>query len=425
MNLNNMLPMLLALGGSGAILYSLKSVPVFLFRKLKQKLIYTVTVYQYDELFNVLEKWLSNNHSNRYRDVEAKMETIDIPQYQKDHIRLGSGIISSFSTTKRVIKRFITYQQEVTGYFIKFNKKRIFVNKTKEKIDKAGTGIKEAYLKRYTLSGLGAKDTINSLLDKATEDFYTDSPKNAVSTSYNSSYGEWFITKEIRVKPLEKVILKDKQFILDDISNWADGEAWYATRGIPYKRGYCFYGPPGTGKTTLALALASEMGKSIYCLNLNCLIDDSKLNGLFANIPNNAILLIEDIDRVFVGRENVDKKKEEQVSFSGLLNCLDGAMAKHGLVTIITTNYIEKLDPALLRPGRMDVKIKVDIPDAEAISEFLTMFYEAPISVIGEFNMSMTQVQEICMRNKTSPEKAKHIIYSKQHENGHVYKAEI
>lgn len=421
MNLNNILPMLLALGGSGALLYSLKSVPTFIFRKIKQRLIYSVTVYQYEDLFNVLEKWLSTHHSNRYRDVEAKIETVDVPQNEKENI--SESIISSSSVTRRVIKRYLTYHQEVTGYFIKFKNKRIFVDKSKEKMDKAGTGLKEAYLKRYTLSGLGAKDTINSLLDEATEAFYSASPKNAVPTSYNSSYGEWYVAKEIRVKPFEKVILKDKQFILKDISDWADSEKWYADRGIPYRRGYCFYGPPGTGKTTLALALASEMGKSVYCLNLNCLSDDSKLNSLFANIPGNALLLIEDIDRVFSGRNNV--KQDAKISFSGLLNCLDGAMAKHGLVTMITTNYIDKLDPALLRPGRMDVKIKVDKPDAEAISEFLTMFYEVPMSVIGEFQLSMTQVQEICMRNKTNPEKAKHTIYSKQHENGHVHKAEV
>ena len=118
-----------------------------------------------------------------------------------------------------------------------------------------------------------------------------------------------------------------------------------------------------------------------------------------------SILLIEDIDKVFAGRENVSDKAN--ITFSALLNCLDGAFYKHGLITIITTNHIEKLDEALLRTGRIDNKIEIPLPTDKEISEYLAVFYKKPTFVIqGKFNLKMSDVQEICLKNKNSIEGA-------------------
>ena len=398
--------MLLALGGSGALLYSLRSIPNFLYRKLRQRFIYTVTIYQYEELFDVLESYLSAHYPSKYRDVEAKLSTETVRQQSKE---LSVGGLMSFTRVKnKVVKRSLMYTQEVTGYFIKYNNKRIFVNKTKEKMEKAGSSLRDSYLNRYILSSIGGRKSINLLLEEAADEFYTKMEKDVVSSSYHSSYGEWYVGKPITVKTIEKVVLKNKEDVLKDVNSWESSEGWYKERGIPYKRGYCFYGPPGTGKTTLALAIAHMLSRDVYSLNLNTIDDDSKLNQIFANMPSNALLLIEDIDRVFSGRESVTDKIK--VGFSTLLNCLDGAMYKHGLVTIITTNHIEKLDPALLRPGRMDVRVKVDKPDAKDISEYMSLFFKQDVEIPYTEGWSMTEVQEICMQNKDNVKEAIHEI---------------
>lgn len=416
-----MFPMLLALGGSAGLLYSLRSIPTFLFNKIKQRFIFSATLYQYEELFDVVEKWLSEHYSKKYRDVEAKIESETVEMKEK-RSQINPSIYYGSKRVTKVISRKIVYKQEVTGYFITFHGKRLFVNKTKEKMEKAGSSLKEAYLFRYTISGFGARKQVDELLKEATEEYFSAIPDNTISSCYHSSYGEWYVGKPIRVKPIDKVIMKDKQKIINDLETWLSSEDWYNDRGIAYKRGYCFYGPPGTGKTTLALAMAHEAGRDVYSLNLNCIDDDSKLAQLFANIPNNAVLLIEDIDKAFAGRDNVSDKSK--VSFSGILNCLDGALYKHGLISIVTTNHIEKLDPALLRVGRMDVKVEVKRPEAAEISEFMSVFYSSPVEIFGEFDIAMTEIQEICMKYKDNLYKAKEKIYAKSN-NHHVHKAEV
>jgi len=212
---------------------------------------------------------------------------------------------------------------------------------------------------------------------------------------------------------LEKTILNPdkKKYIITDITNFTNSEEWYINVSIPYKRGYCFYGPPGTGKTTLALGIANHLKRNIYCLNLNCLEDDSRLPVLFSSLPANSVLLIEDIDKVFSGRENV--KEGSKITFSGLLNCMDGAFYKHGLIMIITTNHIDKLDEALLRTGRIDIKMEIPRPSDKEISAYLSLFYNSNICITGNFSLTMSDIQEICLHNRDSSSSAYTEILSK------------
>ena len=83
---------------------------------------------------------------------------------------------------------------------------------------------------------------------------------------------------------------------------------------------------------------------------------DDKLQSKLGEIPPRSIVIFEDIDSIFIGRENVSSKAKKQVTFSGFLNALDGVRSKEGMIVFMTTNHIEKLDPALIRPGRCDVK---------------------------------------------------------------------
>ncbi len=136
-------------------------------------------------------------------------------------------------------------------------------------------------------------------------------------------------------------------------------------------------------------------------MNLNTFASDRDLVNSFTGLPNDCLLLIEDIDSSFVKRENT---KDSKISFSCFLNCLDGALAKEGIITVMTTNYVEKLDTALLREGRTDVKMEISNPTEIEVSKYLSLFYEEEIQVSGNFNISMAAVQELCLRNKHSIE---------------------
>jgi chaperone BCS1 len=165
---------------------------------------------------------------------------------------------------------------------------------------------------------------------------------------------------------LDTIILKPGQAdrILTDLQWFIESRDWYIERGIPYRRGYLFSGFPGTGKTSVVLALAGYLQRPICVLNLGSMESDNGLFEAMREAPINAIILIEDIDCAFsaLSRETngsaTDDDKAEGgriISKAAMLNALDGIMTPEGRIFIMTTNFPERLDPALIRPGRADV----------------------------------------------------------------------
>ncbi len=130
--------------------------------------------------------------------------------------------------------------------------------------------------------------------------------------------------------------------------------------------------------------------------------------GAFESISSKAILLIEDIDTIFKKTRKVDSK----LSFSTLLNCLDGAFYKEGIITIITTNHIEKLDAALIREGRIDVKLLIDNPSIDSIKKYVNNFFGQKIYKNGDIVpiKDIATIQNICLRSTSETIKKNLII---------------
>ncbi len=141
--------------------------------------------------------------------------------------------------------------------------------------------------------------------------------------------------------------------LLADVREFFAMRDWYKRRGIPHRRGIMLYGPPGNGKSSFAAALAGELGLNLcVCSLASASLDDDSLQEFLRKMPKGSILLLEDIDAAFVHRKkNVDDGNSNKVTFSGLLNALDGAVAFEGSLVLMTTNHRELLDPALTRAG--------------------------------------------------------------------------
>ncbi|XP_058092003.1 AAA-ATPase At3g50940-like [Magnolia sinica] len=161
-----------------------------------------------------------------------------------------------------------------------------------------------------------------------------------------------------------------KQALMDDLEMFVKRKEFYKRVGKAWKRGYLLYGPPGTGKSSLIAAMANFLNFDVYDLELTDVRRNSDLRRLLIGTANQSILVIEDIDCTvdFKDREapviveaggRPKFRPENQVTLSGLLNFIDGLWSSCGdeRIIIFTTNHKDKLDPALLRPGRMDKHI--------------------------------------------------------------------
>lgn len=183
-----------------------------------------------------------------------------------------------------------------------------------------------------------------------------------------------------RKRPLDSVVLADgvREQIEQDVRAFLARRKWYADRGIPYRRGYLLHGPPGSGKSSFIQALAGALNYDICLLNLSERgLGDDKLNHLLSNAPERSIILIEDIDAAFNKRvQTSEDGYQSSVTFSGFLNALDGVASGEERIVFMTTNHPEVLDPALIRPGRVDLSLLIDDATPLQARALFVRFYD-------------------------------------------------
>lgn len=243
---------------------------------------------------------------------------------------------------------------------------------------------------------------------------------NEINTQIWDDY--WENSGKIRKRKLNTIYLpKDvSNNLMNDINNFLkpSTKEFYEEMGISYKRIFMLEGPPGSGKTSLITSIASELDYDISFLNFTPSMDDHTLIKAIKKIKDDSILVIEDIDCLFVNRKNTsDKNKKHRISFSGLLNSLDGVCKKNNLIIFMTTNHIDLLDEALIRPGRIDYIITFDYANDEQIKNITNKFLpEISDNIINQFirkigrkNVSMASLQQFLMGVKFSKDENKEV----------------
>lgn len=156
-----------------------------------------------------------------------------------------------------------------------------------------------------------------------------------------------------------------KRAIIEDLDRFLKRKDFYKKVGKAWKRGYLLYGPPGTGKSSLIAAMANYIKFDVYDLELTGIFSNSELRRILLSTSNRSILVIEDID-CSVDLQNRQSEEgfeasNSKLTLSGLLNFIDGLWSSCGdeRIIVFTTNHKDRLDPALLRPGRMDMHINM------------------------------------------------------------------
>ncbi|KAF3061298.1 Mitochondrial chaperone BCS1 [Daldinia childiae] len=284
---------------------------------------------------------------------------------------------STSSTPNGATKASFFLQPGYGRHIVKYKHAYIAVNREKQATAKTNTGephetveLTTLYAHRHIFEDVFAE--ARGLALQANE---------GKTVVYSVRNFDWVPLGEPRRKrPLGSVILDQgiKEDIVNDAKDFLARRQWYVDRGIPYRRGYLLYGPPGSGKSSFIQALAGELDFSVAMVNLSEIgVTDDKLAFLLTKLPERTILLLEDADSAFVNR----RKRESDgysggtVTFSGLLNALDGLSAGEERLAFLTTNHVELLDPALIRPGRVDMMVRIGEATRYQAAQMWDRFY--------------------------------------------------
>ncbi|PFH50261.1 hypothetical protein AMATHDRAFT_145587 [Amanita thiersii Skay4041] len=223
------------------------------------------------------------------------------------------------------------------------------------------------------------------LLEAKTE--YLAAEEDNISIYMSDTSNCWKHISDRPKRSLTSIILDPgvKDSLLADAKDFLESKAWYNARGIPFRRGYLLYGAPGSGKTSIIHSLAGALDLDIYIISLSRAgLDDNSLSKLITELPEHCIAIIEDIDAALTQTLNRDADDDDdncqgfpvgRITLSGLLNALDGIGAQEGRLLFATTNKYLALDPALCRPGRMDVHIEFKLASKYQASELYKSFY--------------------------------------------------
>ena len=248
------------------------------------------------------------------------------------------------------------------------------------------------------VKGRGKRTLLQSLIDHIVEsrDKITKPlPDTFRIYRYSSNTRAWKFSHKAYGRTIESVVLpkETKDSLLIDLDDFlsAENKGWYLKHGIPYKRCYLFYGVPGSGKTSLISVIAALHQRTVcYLAPTDSSMSDDNLRHAIQYLPDKSIVVLEDVDSLFT--KNRETKARNTLTFSGLLNALDGVGSGMGQIFILSTNYRDRLDKALIRNGRVDKHIKFDWIKEPEMAEMFGIFYDdATADEKAQFGRNLTR----------------------------------
>eukprot|EP01087_Luapelamoeba_hula_P016859 TRINITY_DN5225_c0_g1_i1.p1 TRINITY_DN5225_c0_g1~~TRINITY_DN5225_c0_g1_i1.p1 ORF type:complete len:519 (+),score=98.68 TRINITY_DN5225_c0_g1_i1:97-1653(+) len=242
-----------------------------------------------------------------------------------------------------------------------------------------------------------SKAPIEALVEEAMSNtFETDKGQTIIYAVDESGTWNRSVSRDRRL--MSSVILDPgiTNDIMEDAKEFLASADWYRSLGIPYRRTYLLHGPPGCGKTSFVSALAGSLGLDVSVITLSEEnLDDVSVNRNLLEAPANSIILLEDVDAAFLSREQEEALERakasgqwwrtQRVTFSGLINAIDGIASQEGRIFVMTTNHKKRLDPALLRPGRVDRDVHFPLASQAQSRGMFLRFYPDELDLATEF----------------------------------------
>lgn len=267
----------------------------------------------------------------------------------------------------------------------------IYKSKTQPTANQDGAAITQSIL--LLIIGRKAnkiKNEIRNLINQHSN------PDELIVTNLVQGYGSH--RHNITKRSFDSVICDKKQELIDHLDIWKNNKEFYMSHGLSYKTGVLLYGEPGTGKSSLAKCIASYLNMKVLIIDLT--VSTIQLQNQFISATGNSVILLEDIDCVMdINREknstlNTDKQSKLQL----LLNFIDGVTSPSNCVFVATTNRIESLDEALIRPGRFDISLNIGLFNITQAKEMCRLFHVDDEVLTGlQFPIRPAELQNILL----------------------------
>jgi chaperone BCS1 len=394
----------------GGVLYSLKRLPGRLYALVERLFVLRMEILDEDEAYQWMQVWLAERLC---KTLSISVVTRRRRTQEPDDDNEVSG--------RRAEKPIVYFVPAVGTYFFWYRRRFVTLNRDRQENASgpsllAGPAAAQSMMRnkeRFTLRIFSRnKDLARQLVEECRDRALPDDGKLEIRVA---NHYQWSLGTRVRPRPWGSVLLDGNQAeeLLADMREFLAGYAWYQQTGVPFRRGYLLYGPPGNGKTSVVKALAGELGLSIYLLVLSDPeMTDNRINDLLSRVPDRTILLLEDIDCAFTRRRRASGR-DAGLTFAGLLNSLDGVASPEGRIVVMTTNHLDRLDPALIRPGRADVKLAFGNATADQARRLFERFCPAHTDLAGQFSdrvgecgYSMATLQAYLMLHRRKPERA-------------------